>query len=188
EVASALQRSNVATPAVFDRYAKTTGIPAAPEPTNVLFDIDEVLEQFELRPPSSKPQGRIETKVTFEDLCYDVSPGGSLTLRVNDTDYSATFRFERNRRKYSLECDELERRCVAARGRSDNLIAFVNREQAFRVIPKASHRIYAHSRFYEPRLSLSATSQPMVELLKIVSACSQLDAPLTEKGGANTAS
>jgi hypothetical protein len=74
-----------------------------------------------------------------------------------------------------------------------SLLSYLNREQAFRVIPVggrgAAYCIYASRRFYKPRLPLGpTTSSDNPDLLRLVEAVTELGVIPSEKGPDNSAS
>lgn len=164
-------------PDVMNRYARPARAPKDPSPQNVLFDLDEVIDLFVLQ------SGHTERPVRFEELCYPVRLDGGIDLQLGGRTrpYEATLRFDS--RRYQLSCEELEETCFARiDGRkADNLVAYINREQLMRVVPKDFPPIYGHGRFYAPR-------DPLVEklVLEVITADKALG-PATEKGAPGTA-
>jgi superfamily II DNA or RNA helicase len=167
--------------AVFDRYAEVTDAPRDPTPISILLDFEQ--DAFE----TVVERGR-ET-LSIEDLCLPVA-GGTFECTANGAPHQVSVSWNAGRRSYRLECTSLDhafsmKRALGDR-RAESLIGYLNREQAFRIIPAAAaadYCVYAGGRFCRPRLPLwGGTRSPQLELLNIMHGVPEIGSIATEKG------
>jgi len=107
------------------------------------------------------------------------------TWHANSNKYDVTIKFDPYKQRYYLGCPNLETAYVrrSGSGKGDNLLAFLNREQPFRIITGKPNAIYAHSRFYEARLRLTGkTRRNCLDLMQIFLPIQELKDIDTEKG------
>jgi superfamily II DNA or RNA helicase len=183
-LAKVLLDERVVPPAVFERFAQKV---AAPEqelaaPRNILFDVTDVEDAFR-RAGQAGP----EALLRIDDLCASVT-SGIAKVWANRTNYEVAVKYDPERERYTLECSDLEKDFVSvdnvASGRRDNLVAYLNREQAFRIVPEANGLIYARRHFYRPRAALTGRKAD-VELARVLESINDLDVLETEKGDAS---
>jgi len=186
EIAEALSESRPVTLPVFDRYAEVIDRPADTTPRNILLDFD---------PSTFVDTNGVEgERLRIEDLCMDVS-GGKFTCRANDEDHVITLAWVEANHRYELGSTELDRRFVVPEAlggpASRTLIGYLNREQAFRVVPATSrddYCIYTSRRFCRPRLPLGTrTAAGNPALLQLLVGCPVLGSIGSEKGEKDTA-
>jgi hypothetical protein len=182
ELAVALDDTTTKPVPVFDRYAEVIHRPADVTPWNILLDFD----------PSDFLDGEDESKDTLriDDLCVDVT-AGRFTVVANDDSYEVSITWDEKTGRYLLSCKDLDERFsipATSRGpRAITLLSYLNREQAFRVIPVASpglgYCIYTGRRFYRPRLPLGpAKASDNPDLLRVVQGVDPLGIISSEKG------
>jgi hypothetical protein len=173
-------RGLVAQSALFDRFAEAIDRPDDVTPENILLDI--VPSDFVDLDDEDR------TELVIEDLSLPVEEG-VFVCRANGDDYDVQVVWNVERRKYILSSTDLDRRFVRPEGlggQSRTLLGHINREQAFRIVPrckKNDYSIYANGRFFRPRLPLgsrSTTGNP--ELLRLLIPCSTLATIANEKG------
>jgi superfamily II DNA or RNA helicase len=170
--------------AVFERFALHSSPPLKPEPRNILVDLDGVAEEFHCEDEN-------HNSVSFEtdDLCHDIKSGGFQWL-VDGKPYDVSVDFDHKRKRYVLKSSGLEGLFVRTgdRGTEENVISFLNRHQAFRIVPESAGCIYAHGRFYRPRHPLHGRSKNRgIDLLQIFHPVPALETVNSEKGKPNTA-
>lgn len=168
--------------AVFNRYAEVVPPPNNPSPENVLLDFDAALFEESLLVAAGKPRA-----LDIADLCLDVEPDGTFQLDANGRHYSVAITWSAQTQTYHLQSQELDdaytNRDIERRPRS--LIAYLNRLQAFRVVPRhARYLIYSRRRFYRPRVPLwGEAAAGRLELLNILEPVEQFAQGMKEKGG-----
>lgn len=166
---------------VFERYAEVIGVPTDPTPVNILLDFEE--DAFE-----TVGKGEPET-LSIEDLCLPIS-GGTFECKANGILHQVSVSWDGGRRNYRLESPSLDHAFSMKSGpgdrRAESLVGYLNREQAFRIVPAsagADYCVYAGGRFCRPRLPLwGGTRSPQLELLQIMHDVSELATIATEKG------
>ena len=173
---------------VFGRFAVRETAVADPTPQNVLLDIEEALDDFQVAVGSAT----LSLGEAVEDRCWDVTSTGKFTVvLVDGTSIDATISFEKAQGRYRIESAGLQQialeSAVAGRRRR-TLTGFLNHEQAFRVIT-GDGAVYARGTYYRARrplwgpssatagIALETVLEPDPRLLKIIS----------EKGSAGSA-
>lgn len=167
---------------VFRRYAVQSPPPKDTSPVNILFDMDEALGEYQslLYPP---PQ---EQLFEWDDTCYNIR-NGAFVCTVNATQHQCSILFDTKRRNYRLTSPSLERAFArtghATNVKQENVVSYLNRLQAFRLVTATPGVIYAHGNFYRPRLPLwGSPSTEGVDLLKVFHPDPSLSALSSEKG------
>ena len=182
DLARALDDSNVRPLHVFSRFAEVIQQPADPTPRNILLDFDP----GDFSDGQNVPGGRLR----IDDLCMDVTEG-HFTLSANDEIFEVSIKWDARAGQYLLSCQDLDQRfSIAATSsgpRAVSVVSYLNREQAFRVIPESGRSegycIYTGRRFYRPRLPLGPnTSSDNPDLLGLMQGVAQLGSIATEKG------
>jgi superfamily II DNA or RNA helicase len=167
--------------AVFERYAEVIGVPRDPTPINILLDFEQ--DAFETVSEGAR------VNLSIDDLCLPVSDG-TFECTSNGVPYQVSVSWDSGRRNYRLESPSLDHAFSMKSGpgdrRAESLVGFLNREQAFRIVPAsagADYCVYAGGRFCRPRLPLwGGTRSPQLELLQIMHGVSELATIATEKG------
>jgi superfamily II DNA or RNA helicase len=158
---------------LFNRFASFAGTPKDTTPLNILLDLDDVKESF----GTAEASGGKREYLDVDDTCCPVSKG-TFDVVANGRQYKVGLSFERKRARYKLDCEELEKAFVGlgeeGEPTSENLVRYLNKTQSFRVIPTAPGIIYAHKRFYQPRVT--------VDFLSIFQAVQELAGARSEKG------
>lgn len=171
--------------AVFDRFAEVVDQPANTTPSNILLDLSQV--EF----TRSGSGGREPLRI--DDSCVSVQDD-SFRLRANEQEYEVALSWDEEKRRYRLKCPELDDSFsmtgVTAASRQRSLIAYLNAEQAFRIVPASDgqHCVYVGGRFLKPRLPLGGRSaKSSVDLLELLEGLPELSSISSEKGGKNSA-
>ena len=182
-IASLISNEGASRPAVFDRFAEITSPPRDPTARNILLDFP--LDEFHAIIDD------VDQELDIDDLCVDVV-NGTFVCRANGVDHEV--RITWTGKAYHLESSTLDDR-YTVRGlgadRHDTLISYLNREQAFRVLPASiddDHCAYVSGAFLRPRLPLwGRVESTRFELLGILSAIAELGTIGTEKGAEGSA-
>jgi len=162
---------------IFDRFAEFVSPPDEPAPRNVLFDLEEALDLY--RTNEKKPQ-----PLHADDLCLAVDPArpGHVVWTLNGRPYDVGISYDRHRKRYALESPTLERAYVRTEGKGANLVSYLNREQAFRIVPTTDNVIYAHGRFYAPRIRLGGSQRAnSLDLFRVIEPVARLGRLSSEK-------
>lgn len=163
-IAKNLATAGRPTPTAFGRFAEFADPPARTEPKNILIDLGADADRFT---PSKDRVAQLKAlgvaapgSLILEDSCLEIDGGGGFVLRIDDypaeVSYSAHIAYDPDRQRYTIDCDSLD----AAFMRFDDdgnrmkagVSALINAQQALRVIPSSSRRVYARGHWYEPRL------------------------------------
>jgi hypothetical protein len=187
DLARGLDDPNVRPLRVFDRFAEVVQRPADPTPRNILLDFnpDDFVDNHDV------PAGRLR----IDDLCMDIADG-SFALTANDETFDVSIKWDVKTSRYLLSSEQLDQRFTTAATstgpRSLSVVSYLNREQAFRIIPESGRRdeycIYTGRRFYRPRLPLGPTSSSdNPDLLALMEGITELGTIGTEKGDPGSA-
>jgi hypothetical protein len=170
---------------VFGRFAFHSKPPSDPVPRNILIDFDGgIAEEFHCE-DDAKQIVPFET----DDLCHDVAKG-KFEWKIGGQKYEVSIHFDSGKKRYELRAPALQRLFIRVgdRGSEENVIAFLNRNQAFRVVPESAGCIYAHGRFYKPRFPLYGKAKSrQIDLLQILETVPALASAHSEKGRKGTA-
>jgi superfamily II DNA or RNA helicase len=140
--------------AIFDRYAIFSSPPKDPTPINILLDITDVMEKFEYVPDSKRAA---DITLEVDDICLEIDEDGFFTIQTKSGLYKVAISYEPKRKRYVLACAELEDayQWDVPGARSENLVHYLNRVQAFRVVPVSRDTVFAYGLFYRPRNPLT---------------------------------
>lgn len=166
----------------FVRFATQSRAPSDPNPLNILLDLTEVEDRL-VFVGGKGPTGA--KTVEFDDLCFPVEDG-VFHPTVNGLAVGVALAFDARKSRYTLRCEELHElvgvRSPRHGGLEESLVTYLNREQAFRVVVGDGRTIYAHSRFYRPRIPLGGPQRGRLDLLRVLHPVAGLAAIETEKG------
>ena len=185
-LASVLDDQQVTTLTVFDRYAEVIRTPQDPTPENVLLDFEQ--EQFE-----GEVDGAL-VALAIDDLSLPVSNGAFVCV-ANGVAHEAQIRWEPATSTYRIDSPSLDgtysMQETLGNPAAASLVAFLNREQAFRVVPASAAQdycIYAGGLFYRPRLPLwGRVTTRRFDLLQILTGVRDLANATSEKGAPGSA-
>jgi len=185
-LASVLDDQQITPLTVFDRYAEVIKTPQDPTPQNVLLDFEQ--EQFE-----GEVEGAL-VPLAIEDLCLPVS-NGVFRCVANGVPHDVQITWQPAASTYRIDSPSLDsmysmQRTLGNRGAA-SLVTFLNKEQAFRVVPASAAQdycIYAGGLFYRPRLPLwGRVTTRRFDVLQILNAAAELANVMSEKGAAGSA-
>lgn len=180
-LADALDDQQITPLTVFDRYAEVVREPQDPTPEHVLLDFQQ--EQFE---------GEVEGAVValaIEDLSLPVL-NGVFRCIANGVPHDVQITWDSATRTYHLDSPSLDstytmQRTLGNRGAA-SLVTFLNKEQAFRVVPASAAQdycIYAGGLFFRPRLPLwGRVTTRRFDMLRVLNPVAELAGLATEKG------
>jgi hypothetical protein len=172
-------------PDVFGRYALATKPPADTTAEHILLDWEDVLDETGRLRAAPQHGGAI----TVDDSASDVV-NGDFSVTVNGTAVAASVSYDAKRLRYevrSLTLNNLLRFRDSASSRSIGLLTEMNRLQAFRIITTTG-LVYAHGRFYKPRIPLwGRRLRERLELLRVLHPLPAVAALDSEKGAAGSA-
>lgn len=185
-IATALDDTSAEPLTVFDRYAEVLETPSDTTPTSILLDFNP--EDFEER------VGGEHAALMIDDLCLPVS-NGRFQCTANARTYDVSIAWDSERLAYRLTCPDMDHafvmRQTLGNRAAESVVGYLNREQAFRVIPASAsgdYSIYSGGRFYRPRLALwGRVPSRRFDLLQILEAVPRLSQIASEKGAASSA-
>jgi hypothetical protein len=126
----------------------------------------------------------------LDDICLEIDNDGSFDVAATSGHYEVEIAYDRKRNKYILDSPELEAAYQLDRpgSRPVNLIHYLNRAQASRVVPNSRDTVFAWGRFYRPRNPLTGRkSSRRIEVLNILEEISELENRTSEKGSPGSA-
>ncbi len=148
-------------PTLFNRFASLTNPPKDPTPINILLDIDDACKLFE-----TTEGGKA---LYVDEVCREIK-NGKFDLTANSNKYTVGITYDKNKKVYKLQSSKLKKAYTmkeTEERRRVNLVAYLNLNQSFRIIPKTSGIIYAYSKFYKPNLPIAGknTEFPLLSIL-----------------------
>jgi superfamily II DNA or RNA helicase len=186
DLAAALDDEQITPLSVFDRYAEVIKTPQDATPLNVLLDFEQ--EQFD-----GELAGNV-VALSIDDLCLPVS-NGTFRCIANGVPHDVHITWDEGSGTYKLDSSSIDaaysmRQTLGNRSAA-SLVAYLNREQAFRVVPASAaddYCIYAGGLFYRPRLALwGRVTASRFDVLQILNPIPDLAAAGSEKGAAASA-
>jgi len=165
---------------VFNRYAPGTIEIKDPEPINILLDLDEVLSDFVT---TGTKEIRRNKPISIEDYCVDINDG-IFNINANEVNCEVKIIFNRKKKKYELNSPTLDELYSNSKKPSLGLVDYLNKYQAFRIIPKTYNSIYTLGQFYEPimRVGKGNFDRDNFELGNILIPSEDLRSITSEKG------
>ncbi len=176
--------------AVFDRYASVESNLTLGEATPLCILLDPSLDAFMDRQTedAAAAQAMAEEEVDYEDLCSDIDPeDGTFQIRIGGDPVDCQISFNRETQKYSLSSERLDelypKEETADRRQSLSLVQRLNKDQAFRILVRKDHVVYAEGRFFRPKINwvVDGGEKPILES---IIACPSLSEVESEKGEA----
>lgn len=183
--ATAARLENGAAPdgALFERYALHAPPPISPKPEHILFDVDDVGDEYGV-PGQPEDEGGLPH--LLDDRCWDVVDG-EFEVSIGGQPAAASLRWDAGRKRFAVESDSLQRLFVrsGAQGeRRRNLVSHLNAEQAFRIVT-SDGAVYSHGHFYRSRRPLWGRKRSgRIDLLQILHPLDPLKEISEEKGEA----
>lgn len=173
-----LQNERLESPEIFDRFALFVTNPLNPVPKHILFDVDDVAEDYNLL------EDKNGEAPFLDDKCWEIT-NNEFTCTVNSEEVEAKVVYDSSLNRFEIISDGLSQLFVREKvegERSRNLVAHLNVTQSFRIVTE-SGEIYSHGQFYKPRLALyGRTKKNKIDLLQIVHERDELDRIESEKG------
>jgi hypothetical protein len=138
---------------VLSRYAHVAKVPERADPKSVLFDITEIRDQYQ-----HVASGH---SLDIADACCSVSSSGEIEIVANSERVSGKVTFDADRKRYVLASPDLDR---SYRALDDmipgSVVDFLNRQQAFRIVPEDWRTIYVGGHFYKPAFRVGTSFDP----------------------------
>lgn len=132
---------------VLSRYALESKVPGRPDPRNVLLDTTEIRNEYH-HYDSRAP-------LEIEDACCAVDDDGVIEVIANGEPLTGRVSFDRDRVRYVLESADMERRFITDNDAlPGSVVQYLNRQQAFRVIPEDWRTVYISGQFYKPAMQV----------------------------------
>jgi hypothetical protein len=189
QVAAQLDDAGASALSVFDRYAEIMTPPQDPHPENILLDFEQ--DRFE-ESPLIAPN---PSALSIDELCIEVDTNGDFDCLANGKPYTVHVAWNAQTGNYLLDSPELDAAYVMkdtlGLRRPLALVAFLNREQAFRIIPRSrgqDYSVYSRRRFYRPRVPLwGRVPAARFDLLRILESVPALATIGSEKGAPKSA-
>lgn len=157
----------------FERYTKTIESPDDVVPAHVLLDVDPT--RF-----TRRDEDGTRGDLKIEDLAAEVS-NGAFAVTINGVTCDATIGWQAEAGRYHIESNDVQRLSF----RDDSLerrelLAYINQEQAMRVVPADASSVYAQGHFFEPKIP--GTRGTSFQLFEILTGLEELKDAISEKG------
>jgi superfamily II DNA or RNA helicase len=168
---------------LFERFAVYVATPSNPTPVHILFDIDDIVEEYGVISEHST------RALVLDDRCWDIQ-NSRFTCVVNGAECHVSIKWNRKSKRFLIESEDLDRLAIHTASRDERqqtLTAYLNTHQAFRLILNDGS-IYAHRVFYKARVPLwGRDSDEPIALRGILTPKAELASIESEKGGAGSA-
>lgn len=182
-VGQIILNGNASSDTLFDRYAEHVRPPLTVVPKHILFDIDDLESSFEL----VGTDGVVTSDLIWDDRCSEVT-NGQFEIEIAGRQFKGVLTYSPQKARFELTSADLQR--VIERDsvhRRRNLVARLNLDQSFRVVTDDG-LIYAHKRFYKPRLPLWGRSRTgSIDVSRVLVTCAALKSSQSEKGSIGSA-
>jgi len=181
EVSSVLLDENLALERYFDRFAEPVRAPKSVEPVNILLDVEDLDQNFEILSEAGS------SSFTWEDRCSDIN-NGVFWIVIGNSRLSASINYDPFGERFNITSSDLQKIVQVGTARSPRtLVSQINAEQAFRIVTKEG-LVYAHERFYKPRLPLWGRNRSSrIDVTRVLHSRQALTDTTSEKGGKGSA-
>jgi superfamily II DNA or RNA helicase len=164
---------------VLNRYAQPADVPDDPSTAHILLDLGDMLDENVYRLSDD------DEHLEVEEMAHDVEED-FFTLTANGSDYEVKVHYNRSSGRYTLKSDELDNAYVRKSRFSDRyrrgIISQLNIEQAFRIVPAASGKIYSSGEFYKPRGLYGDGAEDLSQISSLMTSVDRLQGIESEKG------
>ncbi len=170
---------------VFDRYARVSPPLTTDdaEPQNILLDLGDSFNDFLFDTDDTRVRKAL-VDADHSDLCADVDDKGKFQVRIDNKMFDCEIKFTKSGR-YNVTSRDLDGHFFAkSDGGRQSAMTFtqiLNRNQAFRLIPKKQGVVYANGTFYLPQ-GFEPRPDGTISQLQDVIAVPILSVIITEKG------
>jgi len=163
----------------FLRYAKSAEPPADAEPLSLLLDLTEVQDRFLL---NEEGKGGTAKTMAVEDACSTVRDH-RFEITANGIRCTGEIRFDPTAKRYIIDSADLDGKYYSNEPElTRGIVAYLNRHQSFRVIPKSTRSFYTLGAFYSPMLRFGRNYQDEFGLLRVIEGVPSLGTIGSEKG------
>lgn len=181
-----LSKTYLKTLPIFERFAEFVKPPDDCTPQNILLDIDDVQSSFKIESLKSRPS------LNFEDICLNIIKKDSklgFMLKCNNKNYLVKIKYDPIKQIYLLQNKYLDSQYVrynsSGKKLKDTFTSYLNRNQSFRIIPANTNYIYAHGKFFKPRVYVKGkTDSDHLHLFNIFIPDKKITSLKEEKGDA----
>ena len=194
EVSKIVKKKNGGTSlGVFRRFARSCKIPDKPRPIHILLDVFGVEEKFQ--DVDTKERLRVnDTAATVNNSQGNKTPASTSEYIINGCPYKINVQYNDKTNRYHLEEEsgkknkkqkeeKLNDRFRHIRNEKLGIISYLNRYQAFRIVPEEPGIIYAYGEFYEPLLRVGADyDKNQLELHRLIEGEKRMNNNQSEKG------
>lgn len=197
EVAQALKQAAKPTP-TFRRYAEEHKIPEDTTPKHILLDLQEVQDKYRSTGVTDVPRDEVLKPV---DLSCEIEeymeeetqenngrkpanqPKYCFTFQANDVPWKVFIRYSPDSEKYFLESPDLDKAYFNSDQQDKrSIIAYLNQNQAFRIIPATENFVYTLGRFYQPLFKVGKGFDPeMFDVCQVITKSPKLASVKDEK-------
>lgn len=196
-VAKALKQAAKPTP-TFRRYAEEHKIPEDTTPKHILLDLQEVQDRYLSTGVSIVPRDEVlkpvdlscEIEEYIEEETQEKNgrkpanqPKYCFTFQANNAPWKVFIRYATDSEKYFLESPDLDK-AYYNNDQQDksSIITYLNRNQAFRVIPATENFIYTLGRFYQPLFKTGKEFDPeLFDVCQVMTKAQKLASVIDEK-------
>lgn len=177
--------STVTALAEFKRYAAQVPEPADPTPQHILLEVHEVADLFVTNPVGGRAGGRpLEIPDAAVAVDKNVLGDDVFEVSANGQQCEVKITYQQGTGRYHLESDELDRRYQPQQHhRRESLLHYLNREQAFRVIPTTPGYFFSGGQFFRPEVDFGPQyDDSILNVFKLLEGEAQLRTVSSEKG------
>jgi hypothetical protein len=167
---------------LFERFAEIAKPPRNLNPTSILVDLDDVIDNLE-----DSDQRKVRS---IGEVSLPVD-SGNFTLNINGESIITVIKYDESKRRFKLESDRLHsgfriQQEFGSHQRAKSLLSYLNQEQPFRITLAGTTTVYGGGSFFEPRWKLNGlTSEEDVPMRSCFERISVLDGITSEKGAAS---
>ena len=164
----------------FVRFALHADPPDDPTPLNILLDLGEVEDEFVTSEADGIEAGQA---MVIEDACQDVTDG-EFAVQANGKKCAVSVAFCSKTGRYVIDSADLETVYHSTvNGLDRGIVHYLNREQAFRVVPRSHGSFYTLGAFYSPIIRFGKRyDDDQIGLLKILYGSKCVETVGSEKG------
>jgi hypothetical protein len=178
-IAKQIQSGRSSIKPLLSRYASFTSEPSETQPLNIIIDMEDTLSDF-------ISIERKSISIEFDETCYPIE-NGEFTCIANGNEYEVKIKYEKGNSTYKLTAPDLERAFVRQHPITgtiqETIVSYLNKKQAFRIVTGTPGVVFAHGRFYKPKLPLwSESSSDSLDLLSVFLTDEKLTNVESEKG------
>ncbi len=169
----------------FKRYAAQMPDPADPTPQHILLEVHQVAELFVTIPHTGRSGGRpLDIPDVAVPIVKDVLGRNVFEVVANGQKCEVEVTYDASTTRYHLESSDLDRVYQPLEhNRRESLLHYLNREQAFRIIPATSGYFFSGGQFFRPDVDFGPNyDDSILNVFKLLEPVPELAAVTSEKG------